>query len=62
MTDTREWSWHDAAIQRYVSEIRRFLPSLSSEQRVELFSSITEGYCVHCGDPCTSICHCMNDE
>lgn len=42
--------------------IKQILPSLTDDQRLELFDLIEESYCRHCGRELDGVCHCTNDE
>lgn len=45
-----------------VFAIRCFIADLNDKERLELFSRLASGYCVHCGGVMDTICRCTNDE
>lgn len=50
-------------IDNAISEIGHWQELLTSEERLNLWSEIMEGYCKNCGDKTgKEKCHCANDE
>jgi len=35
---------------------------MTPDQRVEFFDLVAHGYCRHCGEVKSGVCHCWNDE
>jgi hypothetical protein len=52
----------EASTQQLVDELRDRMAGMSAEDRVYLFSKMTDGYCFYCGSETEAACHCMNDE
>lgn len=57
----------DQSVQNIVHDLQGLLFKMTPEERLEVFSATTEGWCVNCGGPSPNEwnphgCQCMNDE
>jgi len=49
--------------EHYLSVIRRQLSYITSDERLEIWGKIMDGYCRNCGDYVgDKTCHCKNDD